>query len=128
MRWRQEGRCFQYDLEAPPGHHADIHASYVVSPPLKQMPSTSRFSSLEQAREFLVELYAAYASDSAGISRVRIQRAPWNIAVVQDTRQVYAFMQGSQMFPEGTATLDSIFYVRDLPYYWFPLEKLSPTH
>jgi uncharacterized protein YqjF (DUF2071 family) len=125
IQWQQEGGCIQFDLTSPFRHHADIHATYEVSPPLAQMPSTSRFLSLAQAQEFLVELYAAYASDTSGVSRVRIKRGVWNIQIVQDTERVYEFMNGSRMFPEGTASLDSVFYVRNLPYRWYTLEKIA---
>jgi uncharacterized protein YqjF (DUF2071 family) len=126
-RWQQEGGCIQFDLTSPFRHHADIHATYEVYPTLRQMPSTSRFRSLAEAQEFLVELYAAYASDASGISRVRIKRGVWNIEIVQDIERDYAFMNGSRMFPKGTASLDSVFYVRNLPYRWYTLEKLSVT-
>ena len=128
MQWQRQEGCFQFDLMAQPGQHADIHARFDISSPSRQMPENSCFPSLAEAQAFLVELYSAYSPDARGISRVRIQRTPWDIQVVQDTRGIYEFMQGSEMFPEGTATLDSVFYVRDLSYLWSPTERLSSSH
>jgi hypothetical protein len=124
VRWRSEPGRLHFDLSAPGGDHADIRASFVVGRALGEMPNTSHFRSLADAQPFLVELYAAYSPAERHINRVRIRRGPWRIQIVADERQGYDHLCGSAAFPRGTAALDSVFYVRDLPYHWFPREKL----
>ena len=87
------------------------------------MPSSSRFSSLADAQQYLVELFAAFTSDlkTERISTVRINRGIWNISVVEDSRAQYDYMQNRSPFTHETTRLDSIFYVEDLPYYWHRL-------
>ena len=120
---KKTGQRLEFDLLAARGHHADIHATFDLRQPSRVLPASSRFDSLAAAQEFLVELYAAFASDSRQVSTVRIERGAWEICVVEDLRQVYEFMDGSEAFPRGSAALDSVFYVADLPYYWSTLEK-----
>jgi uncharacterized protein YqjF (DUF2071 family) len=119
-----DGRYY-FDLES--GDHADIHATFDVAYASQQMPAASKFPSLAEAQGFLVELYAAFTSDSRHISTVRIKRGEWQIGVVEDLRGVYEFMDGSTQFPSGSAQLDSVFYVSDVSYHWFTLEKRPRT-
>lgn len=113
----------RFDLKANPTHHAHIHALFDLSQPSQEMPPTSRFASLPEARKFFVERYAAFSIDRRSLNTVRIRRGDWNITVVPDLKHVYQFMRGSQMFPEGCAELDCIFHVEDVAYYWTRLEK-----
>ena len=126
IQWQEEPGYLHFDLQAPAGDHADIQATFAVGQPLEAMPSNSRFCSLAQAQAFLVELYAAYAPAAPHVDCVRIHRGEWHIQIVADERGRYDFLSGSAVFPAGAAMLDSVFYVRDLPYYWFTLEKLCP--
>jgi len=122
---KQEDGRYYFDLES--GDHADIHATFDVAHQSHAMPLASSFRSLAEAQSFLVELYAAFTSDAHSISTVRIQRGEWKISVVEDLRGVYQFMDGSALFPTGSAHLDSVFYVSDVSYYWFRLEKRPRT-
>jgi len=124
VQWKEANGHIQFDLAANPLHHADIHACFDLSAAEQCLPDTSRFTSLQEAKEFRVELYSAFDSVSKRISRVRIRRGDWNTQVVRDWTAVYEFMNGGEVFPTGSAVLDSVFYVRDLPYYWNTLDTL----
>ncbi len=121
VRQKLENGMFYFDLESR--GHADIHSIFDLSGQSQFMPPMSRFRSLVEAQDFLVELYAAFASDHRYISTVRIKRGEWSIAIVEQVRGVYEFMNGSELFPAGSATIDSVFCVSRIPYYWSRLEK-----
>lgn len=125
VSYRQEDGLAHFDLRARPEHRADIHATFDLARAGTEMPTNSRFASLPEAQAFLVELFAAFAHDpvSDRVSTVRIRRGEWTIHVVPDRRASYEFMDGSRLFPSGSAHLDSVFYVREIPYYWHTLEK-----
>jgi len=125
MRFRREGHLVPFDLTAAPSERADIHATYDLSSASRQMPSGSAFAELARAQPFLVELFVAFGTipTSDDILKVRIKRGEWDIFVVEDLRGQYRFMQDSASFPSGSAALDSVFYVKELPYYWHTLER-----
>jgi uncharacterized protein YqjF (DUF2071 family) len=124
VRWRDDERHVHFDL-ASESAGADIHASYEVVGASRALPSSSRFASLEEAQLFLVELYSAFGADRQGrLARVRIDRGAWDVTVVKDDRAEYPFM-GRGPFEGAGARLDSIFYVRDLPYRWHTLEPVN---
>jgi uncharacterized protein YqjF (DUF2071 family) len=125
MSFARKENGVQFDLAAAPIQHADIHALYALGAASGEMPNTSTFPTLAQAQDFLVELFAAfgYSARSRKVDTVRIKRGLWNIQVVPDLLAQYDFMKGSHLFPEGSAQLDSVFYVRDLPYYWHTLNR-----
>ena len=125
VKQKQEDGRYYFDLES--GDHADIQATFDVAHQSQDMPSASRFRSIAEAQSFLVELYAAFTSDARHISTVRIKRGAWKITIVEDLRGVYEFMDGSALFPSGSAQLDSVFYVSNMSYYWFRLEKRPRT-
>ncbi len=108
---------------------ADIHAGYDLASARRTLPASSRFASFDEAKEFLVQLFAAFAYDplTDELSRVHIHRGEWNIDVVDDTRAVYEWMQRGPHFNAQNARLDSIFYVREIPYHWHTLEKVAAT-
>ena len=55
------------------------------------------------------------------------QRGEWTIDIVEDLSAEYAWMQRGPHFSTQTARLDSIFYVREIPYEWHTLEKVRLT-
>ncbi len=114
------------DLVAARDQRADIHAAYDLAPAGDTLPTTSRFRSLAEAKEFLAELFAAFAYDSLTkeLSIVHIDRGEWNIQIVDDSKMIYQWLQDGPYFNLQNARLDSIFYVRDLPYRWHALEKV----
>jgi hypothetical protein len=91
------------------------------------MPASSRFASFDQAKEFLVQLFAALSYDSLTneLSIVRIQRGAWEIEVVDSAAAVYDWMQRGPHFNTQNTQLDSVFYVREIPYAWHTLEKVD---
>ncbi len=113
-----------FDLDATTRDHADIHAAYQMDSARRMLPRGSHFDSLEHAQEFLVQLFAAFSYDALtdNLGIVRIRRGEWDIRVVDDASAQYALMQDSKIFPRGAAQLDSIFYVKELPYYWNTLQ------
>lgn len=126
VHWRDDSGHIHFDL-ASASRSADIRASYDVRGATHLLPASSRFASLDEAKMFLVELYAAFGRDTRGrTSRVRIERGAWDVAVVGDDRAEYGFMQPSALLA-NTARVDSVFYVRDLPYHWHTLERFPPA-
>jgi uncharacterized protein YqjF (DUF2071 family) len=125
--WSMKDGRIGLDL-ASEGGVADIHAAYNVAAATRALPGDSRFASLDEAQSFLVELYCAFARDSAGRDCcVRIERGPWNVVVVNDTRADYRFFQTGGPLGGAGARLDSVFYVEDLPYHWYTLERSAPS-
>jgi uncharacterized protein YqjF (DUF2071 family) len=122
---RGEGPLVHVDLAARPGDHADIRASFEVGGASRSLPPASRFASLAEAQAFLVELYVAFGCDATTgeVRAVRIDRGEWDLRVVADRRAQYDFMDGSRLFPAGSARLDSVFYVEAIPYYWHTLTR-----
>lgn len=125
IQFHREGNTVRCDLSTPPSEQADIHATYDLAEASQNMPSTSRFPGLHEAQRFLVELFVAFGTThlSTNVLKVRIKRGDWRISVVEDRRADYQFMQDSPLFPPGSAEIDSIFYVKELPYYWYTLER-----
>jgi uncharacterized protein YqjF (DUF2071 family) len=122
---RRERDLLHVELTARPGDHADIGASIAVSQAGRAMPPGSRFETLAEAQGFLVELYAAFGIDplTGEVSTVRIERGAWDLRVVESRRARYDFVDGSRLFPAGSARLDSVFYVESIPYRWHTLER-----
>ena len=89
------------------------------------MPTGSVFTSLTEAQNFLVELYAAFhpRPDAAAVSTVRIKRGAWNISFVDAPRARFELMDGSALFAAGSTRLDSVIYVEDIEYYWQTLDR-----
>jgi uncharacterized protein YqjF (DUF2071 family) len=122
---RQEGSRFHFDLLTAAGDGADIHATYDLARAGEILPAASRFATLAEAKEFLVELYTAFAVDAEPpqVRCVHIERGDWDVRVVPDLRARYQFLQSGPLFSTQTTRLDSIFYVQDLPYYWHTLDQ-----
>ncbi|HEX7593884.1 MAG TPA: DUF2071 domain-containing protein [Anaerolineae bacterium] len=129
IKTMRAGDRLSIDLTAAHNQHADIHATYDLASARRTLPASSRFASFDEAKEFLVQLFAAFAYDplTDELSRVRIHRGEWNIDVVDDARAVYEWMQRGPHFNAQNARLDSIFYVREIPYEWHTLEKVMAT-
>jgi uncharacterized protein YqjF (DUF2071 family) len=120
----QSETAFRYDLTSYSEDPADIHALFDLTQTSHTLPPTSRFASLPEAQKFLVELYTAFVVNGphVKIRTLRVERGALDITVVPDRTQVYEFMQCSPAFPEGSASIDSIFYIGTLPYYWHRLK------
>jgi uncharacterized protein YqjF (DUF2071 family) len=95
MTWKHEGNRIFFDLFVRPDQRAAIHATFDLGDASQVMPTSSKFPSLQEAKDFLVELYDAFAPDPSThrISKVHINREDWEISVVNDLRMQYQFMQ-----------------------------------
>ena len=104
---------------------AAIEASFDLADASDRLPDESRFESLAEAKQWLVELFTAFDSDPARgrLDVVRIERGEWDVRVVRDMRGVYRMMQAGEQFSTANTELDSIFYVGDVPYHRFRLER-----
>jgi uncharacterized protein YqjF (DUF2071 family) len=82
--------------------------------------ASSVFPSLADAKEHLVNLFTAFCpQDGRGrVDVVRIERADWEISVLPVLRAHCAFLDGAGPIAAGTARLESVFSVSNLPYYW----------
>ncbi len=99
---------------------ANIDALFDLAGSRETLPSTSRFPDLTSAREFLVELYSAFARPrlDAPPTRVTIRRGRWGVRVVDDVVARYPLLQGGPVFDRTNARFDSAFFARDVPYQW----------
>ncbi len=113
------------------GAKASIEASYNRRTPLAVLPPTSRFRTITEAQAFLSELYVAFGAmrPNERCETVRIERTTWDSAVVADSDGVYDAMTSGLLFDRETASLDSIFLVRNLEYHWrgLSLEAVEET-
>jgi uncharacterized protein YqjF (DUF2071 family) len=127
IRTTHKGDLLAVDLTAARRDCADIHATYNVASARRMLPASSRFESFEQAKEFLVQLFAAFSYDALTneLSIVHIQRGEWKIEVIDDAPAVYEWMQRGPHFNTENTRLDSVFYVREIPYTWHTLEKVG---
>jgi hypothetical protein len=92
--------------------------------PLDRMPDGSRFRSINEAYDFIVDFHDAFSFD-AGTNEVfilRIERGDWNILVLEPLDHYLGYFSAGP-FAAGAAELDSVFYFRDTPYRWLPLLK-----
>jgi uncharacterized protein YqjF (DUF2071 family) len=119
--WEFSAGATRFSLRSKDGARAGIEAEYDLAGGRQQLPSTSRFSSLERAQAFLTELYVAFGNrrPDGRIDAVRIHRNPWRSLVVQDRVASYEAMESGVLFGPGEAELDSIFFVESLDYHWF---------
>jgi Uncharacterized conserved protein (COG2071) len=97
--------------------------------PLHGMPQGSQFASVKEAYDFLVDFYDAFAYDPEAdeVLLLRIERGDWDIKIVEPVDHYLGYFS-SGPFPPGSATLDSVFYFRDVPYRWLPLLKEKIKH
>jgi hypothetical protein len=97
--------------------------------PLPGPPPGSCFPSVKEAYDFLVDFYDAFSYDpeSGEVLLLRIDRGDWDIRVCQPLDHYLGYFRDGP-FPPGSATLDSVFYFRDVPYRWLPLLKEKIKH
>jgi hypothetical protein len=97
--------------------------------PLAGMPPGSVFPSVKEAYDFLVDLYDAFAYDteSAEVFLLQIERGDWDIRIFEPLDHYLGYLSAGP-FPAGSAALDSIFYIRNVPYRWLPLLKEKIKH
>jgi uncharacterized protein YqjF (DUF2071 family) len=122
ISYRAQDEVRHFNLEAQNGDK-NIFASYDLASKSEKMPAASCFATLEEGKSFLVEIFEAFGYDplSERTYIIKVKRGPWDIAVIEDRRAYYPYMANSPFFPPGSAELDSVFYVRDLPYFWYRL-------
>lgn len=92
--------------------------------PATELPPGSAFRDLAEAKDCLVDLYAAYHPrvHQGRVDVVRIRREDWRVTVPPVIEARCAYLDGKGPFPPGSARLDSVFAVRDLPYHWYRLQ------
>jgi uncharacterized protein YqjF (DUF2071 family) len=123
ITFARRGGCLDLDVRTRGRPSGDIAATFTVAAPGDTLPGTSVFADLGEAKQWLVQLFAAfhYTDGNRWIDVVRIKRGDWNVQVVADERAEYAFMSAGAPFTK--ARLDSVFLVGDVPYHWYRLEK-----
>jgi uncharacterized protein YqjF (DUF2071 family) len=121
IRFTPSNGSIELDVTTTTTPSADIAATFTVDSATTQLPASSVFSTLDDAKRWLVERYTAFdfTEGQASIDVVKIRRGEWDIKVVHDTRAKYAFMSAGAPFT--TARLDCIFSVGDIPYHWYRL-------
>jgi hypothetical protein len=126
MSFSRTSEHLEFALKANPSDEANIHALYHLVAAKSELPASSKFASLDEAKQFLVELYAAFGWNHINkkVHSIRIKRGEWRIEVVSDQLAKYQFMQSEKHLGSKNCRLDSIFYVRSIPYFWHPLDYL----
>jgi uncharacterized protein YqjF (DUF2071 family) len=121
VSWSFSDRATRFVLRPKGGETAGIEADYDLGKASEEMPSSSRFSTLEQAQEFLTEVYVAFSMRRirGRVPAVRVRRSDWRSVIVQDRIGRYEAMGSGVLFGPGEAELDSIFYVESLKYHWY---------
>jgi hypothetical protein len=91
---------------------------------LDTLPASSRFRSVSEAYEYIVDFHDAFSfdPDTGEVFILRIDRGDWQIKIVEPTDYYLGYMSEGP-FPAGSAELDSVFYFRNTPYRWLPLLK-----
>jgi uncharacterized protein YqjF (DUF2071 family) len=100
-----------------------------TSRPLKAMPPTSCFASVQEAYAFLVDFHDAfsYDPDSEEVFLLQIERGAWDIEVFEPVDSYLGYLDRGPFRPSA-ARLDSVFYFRNVPYRWLPLLKERIKH
>jgi hypothetical protein len=131
--FRSVGGRLELDVTTTTEVPGGIRATYAVDQAHRELPPTSAFADLDEAKKWLVGLFAAfsYTPGRPTIDVVRIERGEWDVHVVDDLRGEYDFLtsgaRGTSFGPDN-AHLDSVFLVGDVPYLWHRLEHLPlPT-
>lgn len=95
-----------------------------VAHPRTDMPSSSIFTSVSDANQFIVDFYDAFSYEPTeeDIYVLRIDRGPWNYHICDPIDCYLGYVDAG---PLGTnaAEIDSIFYFQNVPYRWLPLVK-----
>jgi hypothetical protein len=96
---------------------------------LAGLPASSRFRSLEDAYDYIVDFHDAFSfdPDTHEVFILRIDRGDWHVKVLEPVDYYFGFFADGP-FPPGAAELDSVFYFRDTPYRWLPLLKERVRH
>lgn len=125
VRFRHRDGCVDLDVTTNTTPSGDIAATFEIGSASDELPASSVFGDLDDAKRWLVELYAAFdhTDGRSAVDVVRIRRGAWDIQVVDDTRGRYDFMVAGEPFTR--ARLDSVFAVGDIPYHWHRLEQLT---
>jgi hypothetical protein len=112
----------RFDLSTRQGA-GGIHAAFDLRNASEEMPASSKFSTLGQAKEFLVELYTAfgYKELTQQIKKVRIERSAWGIVLARDMGSTFDFVASEPL--RDATRLDSVFYVKELSYHWHRLGR-----
>jgi uncharacterized protein YqjF (DUF2071 family) len=120
VTWSFSQGIIRFSLRPRGGEAAGIDAEYDLDEAKSQMPTTSRFATLDRAQRFLTELHVAFGTKrrDGTVDAVRIQRDDWRSAVVRDRIGWYQAMTSGVLFGPGEAELDSVFYVERLNYHW----------
>ena len=98
-------------------------AAVVDTTPLAAPPPSSRWGSLAELQEPLVDCFDAFGVDAAGgwLYTLTIDRGPWRARFV---RPVDVFCEWLAEGPlAGQAELDSVLHVRRCAYRWRPLRR-----
>jgi uncharacterized protein YqjF (DUF2071 family) len=127
IEFREHDGKLELDVTTASEVPAGIHATYTVADARDALPPTSAFPDLATAKAWLVELFAAFAYTPGRrhIDVVRIDRGAWDVQVVDALRGDYEFMTSGTPFGPGTAGLDSIFLVGDVPYHWHRNQRIA---
>lgn len=123
VRWTRRPDSVSFEL-ASGADRAGIQSSFRIATGSSRTPPSSAFHQLGDARDFLVDLFQAFSVDAltGSVDRVRIERSPWDVLVVDDEDARYEFMQEGSLFNSTNARLDSVFRMTNVPYHWHTLE------
>jgi len=95
----------------------------------QRLPDSSRFATLAEAQESLVELFVAFDYDATSreVTMVRIRRAHWDVRVADAVQVEFDYLHKVAGQDADAFLLDSVLYVPRVPYVWYSpvVEKRS---
>jgi uncharacterized protein YqjF (DUF2071 family) len=91
-----------------------------------QLPPQAGFSSVQEEKKTLVELFHAFAYDekSGQILDLEIEREEWNLRRLECQDHFSAFFSENP-FTRTQAAPDSMLYIRECHYLWKPMVRLA---
>ncbi len=104
-----------------PDRRGDLDAVFQVDAAHQEMPTASRFASLDDAVDFLVGMEHSFSWDARRgvVHRSVITHAPWTMSVARPVRPPrLAFFAGEPFASHGGAVLDCVLHMGDVPHRW----------
>ncbi|MEV4948645.1 DUF2071 domain-containing protein [Streptomyces sp. NPDC053755] len=87
------------------------------------------FADLDEASAFFRDGATGYSATSAGphLDGLRLHTDAWRVEAGRITSARSSFFDDPDRFPPGSAALDSVLLMRNVPVRWQPLPALSPA-
>ena len=123
---REESELITLKLDTDDGQ-GDV---WLRARPARDLPTSSRFGSLDEASDFFAAGAVGYSatSDQTRLDGLRLSTRVWRIQPLDVDWVVSSYFADRARFPAGTVEYDSTLIMRDLPHEWqsVPCLRTSP--